>query len=47
MREGFLPPGFVIILLLHSYILLVYNNNTLPIFECKLSSVIASAYSFL
>jgi hypothetical protein len=30
-REGFLPSGFVIIPL-HSYMLLVCNNNTLPIF---------------
>jgi hypothetical protein len=36
-REGFLPPGFVIIIFLHSYILLVCNNNTLSIFQCKLS----------
>jgi hypothetical protein len=27
-REGFLPPRFIIISLLHSYIFLVYNNNT-------------------
>jgi hypothetical protein len=31
-REGFLPHEFVIILILHSYILLVSNNNTLSIF---------------
>jgi hypothetical protein len=35
--RSFLPPRFVIILLLHSYILLVCNNNTLSVFECKLS----------
>jgi hypothetical protein len=32
-QEGVLPPGFVIILLLHSYILLVCNNNTLLFFN--------------
>jgi hypothetical protein len=35
--EGFLPPGFVIILLQHSYILLVCNNNTLSILQYKIS----------
>jgi hypothetical protein len=37
MRKGVLPPEFVIILLLHSYILLVCNNNTLSILQYKIS----------
>jgi hypothetical protein len=37
-QEGVLPPEFVIIILLHSYIPLVCNNNTLSVsYECKLS----------
>jgi hypothetical protein len=38
MQEGFLPPKFVIIILMHSYTLVCNNYNTLSIFdECKLS----------
>ena len=33
MREGFLPPKFVIIILMHSYILVCNNYNTLSIFS--------------
>jgi hypothetical protein len=39
MREGFLPPKTVIILLMHSYTLVCNNNNTLSLYlnECKLN----------
>jgi hypothetical protein len=49
MREGFLPPKTVIIILMHSYTWFCNNNNTLSLYlnECKLSYCNCFRCSFL